>query len=151
IWDAARPHWPRGLITCEQKAHHPGHRQRRSRRVLRCHRLARHKTSRRKPCHPMFVLSLGHVAAARSDVLGLVRAPLSLRRYWELGFPDRIKIRSQRALTGRQHNNIVVLMIPALVQVKGVPYGILPPGIHRADLRELEERFAANQRRLWLL
>jgi hypothetical protein len=41
-------------------------------------------------------------------------------------------------------------MIPPLVEAKGVPYGILPPGIHRSDLRELAERFAGNERRAWL-
>jgi hypothetical protein len=41
-------------------------------------------------------------------------------------------------------------MIPALVEAQGVPYGILPPGIHKADLRELAERFAGNERRAWL-
>src|SRR5262249_53967663 len=41
-------------------------------------------------------------------------------------------------------------MIPALVEAKGVPYGILPPGIHKADLRELAERFASNPKRAWL-
>jgi hypothetical protein len=41
-------------------------------------------------------------------------------------------------------------MIPALVEAEGLPYGILPPGIHKADLREVAKRFACNDRRIWL-
>jgi hypothetical protein len=41
-------------------------------------------------------------------------------------------------------------MIPAFVKARGVPYGILPPGIHRADLDEMAKRFAGTDHRAWL-
>jgi hypothetical protein len=41
-------------------------------------------------------------------------------------------------------------MIPPFDKVRGVPYGILPPGIHWADLDEVASRFAWNPHRAWL-
>src|SRR5258708_6051261 len=41
-------------------------------------------------------------------------------------------------------------MIPSFVNARGVPYGILPPGIHRADLEEVAKRFARTDHRAWL-
>jgi hypothetical protein len=41
-------------------------------------------------------------------------------------------------------------MIPPLVRVRGVPYGILPQGIHWADLGEVATRFAGTEHRAWL-
>ena len=41
-------------------------------------------------------------------------------------------------------------MIPKFVHVPGLPYGVLPPGIHRADLDEVAQRFAGTEHRSWL-
>lgn len=41
-------------------------------------------------------------------------------------------------------------MIPALIQLPGGPYEVLPPGVHSASLAEVGERFATNDRRRWL-
>jgi hypothetical protein len=49
-------------------------------------------------------------------------------------------------LTKIQHNDIVVLMIPEFVDVGG-PWTVLPLGIHDANLQEVEERFATNEKR----
>ena len=38
-------------------------------------------------------------------------------------------------------------MIPDLVQLDGVPWPVLPAGIHEADLKSIKVRFAYNQRR----
>jgi len=42
-----------------------------------------------------------------------------------------------------QHNNIVVLMIPDLVDVGG-PWKVLPPGIHPATVEEVKSVFVIN-------
>ena len=36
------------------------------------------------------------------------------------------------------------MMIPQLVVLEGSPWGVLPPGIHQADLDEVEITFATN-------
>jgi hypothetical protein len=41
-------------------------------------------------------------------------------------------------------------MIPPLANVPGLPYGILPPGIHWADLDEVASRFVGTEHRAWL-
>jgi hypothetical protein len=41
-------------------------------------------------------------------------------------------------------------MIPACVKVAGLPFRVLPPGIHWASLVELESRFGQTPRRAWL-
>jgi hypothetical protein len=41
-------------------------------------------------------------------------------------------------------------MIPPFVSARGVPYGILPPGIHWANLEEVAVRFAHTEHRAWL-
>ena len=41
-------------------------------------------------------------------------------------------------------------MIPKLVKAPGLRYGILPPGIHWADLDEVAKRFAETDKRAWL-
>ena len=41
-------------------------------------------------------------------------------------------------------------MIPALVAIPGAPHLVLPPGIHWAQLSEVAEQFAYNDRRAWL-
>jgi hypothetical protein len=41
-------------------------------------------------------------------------------------------------------------MIPSLVEARGVPYGILPPGIHWGDLDEVGTSFADSDHRVWL-
>src|SRR5262245_17707809 len=41
-------------------------------------------------------------------------------------------------------------MIPRFVEAPGVPYGILPPGIHWASLEEVGTRFAVTPHRAWL-
>jgi hypothetical protein len=41
-------------------------------------------------------------------------------------------------------------MIPPFVNARGVPHGILPPGIHRAGLEEVETRFVYTPHRAWL-
>ncbi len=47
-------------------------------------------------------------------------------------------------LTGRTYNIIVVSMIPKLVTLGGSPWKVLPPGVHPADLDEVEAAFATN-------
>lgn len=49
-------------------------------------------------------------------------------------------------LTCRQHNDIVVSMIPDLVNVGG-PWKVLPPGIHDATLEEVAQVFGNTVRR----
>jgi hypothetical protein len=41
-------------------------------------------------------------------------------------------------------------MIPPFVNSRGVPYGILAPGIHVANLDEVRARFAQTTHRAWL-
>src|SRR3546814_20212696 len=41
-------------------------------------------------------------------------------------------------------------MIPAFVSIPDVPFGVLPPGLHWSTMKELQERFAVNDRRRWL-
>lgn len=41
-------------------------------------------------------------------------------------------------------------MIPDLVHIQGVPHPVLPPGIHRATLDEIERVFATTEHRRWL-
>ena len=41
-------------------------------------------------------------------------------------------------------------MIPALVPIKGAPWDVLPPGVHRATLAEVATTFATNAKRLLL-
>jgi hypothetical protein len=41
-------------------------------------------------------------------------------------------------------------MIPVFVQLRGVPFGVLPPGIHWASLREAGDRFGQTSHRAWL-
>jgi hypothetical protein len=38
-------------------------------------------------------------------------------------------------------------MIPALVSIKGAPWDVLPPGVHRATLAEVATIFARNAKR----
>jgi hypothetical protein len=49
-------------------------------------------------------------------------------------------------LTKRQHNDIVVFVIPPLVD-NGGPWKIVPPGVHDATLDEVRASFAINPRR----
>jgi len=35
-------------------------------------------------------------------------------------------------------------MIPSLITLAGAPWAVLPPGVHHADLREVEAAFATN-------
>jgi hypothetical protein len=42
------------------------------------------------------------------------------------------------------YNIIVVSMIPMLVSCPGVPWSILPPGVHAATFAEIEATFAIN-------
>ena len=49
-------------------------------------------------------------------------------------------------MTNHQHNDIVVLMIPELVDI-GASWKVLPFGIHEATLAEVEEHFATNEKR----
>lgn len=49
-------------------------------------------------------------------------------------------------MTKLQHNDIVVLMIPELVDIGG-SWKVLPFGIHNATLKEVEECFATNNKR----
>ncbi len=41
-------------------------------------------------------------------------------------------------------------MIPAYIQITGVTFGVLPPGIHWTTLDEIEARFAQSPHRAWL-
>lgn len=38
-------------------------------------------------------------------------------------------------------------MLPSFVHRQGIPYGVLPPGVHFATLEEIEERFCINDHR----
>lgn len=38
-------------------------------------------------------------------------------------------------------------MIPTLIDLKGSPWTVLPPGVHRTELAEIEATFATNRRR----
>ena len=49
-------------------------------------------------------------------------------------------------MTKHQHNDIVVLMIPELVDI-GASWKVLPFGIHEATLAEVEKRYATNKKR----
>ena len=50
-------------------------------------------------------------------------------------------------LTISNYNIIVVIMIPALIQIGGTPWDLLPPGVHVATLQEVRRTFAYNARR----
>ncbi len=50
-------------------------------------------------------------------------------------------------MTSHQHNIIVVLMIPDLIDINGAPWRVLPPGLHWATLAEVETVFAQNPHR----
>ena len=41
-------------------------------------------------------------------------------------------------------------MIPPSVRLQGVPYGVLPPGIHWTTLKEADDRFGQTPYRAWL-
>jgi hypothetical protein len=58
--------------------------------------------------------------------------------------------RGSAQLTNHQHNIIVVLMIPPLIEIRGAPYRVLPPGIHWSGLAEIGARFVTNEHRLRL-
>ena len=47
-------------------------------------------------------------------------------------------------MTKSNYNIIIVIMIPRLVILEGTPWAVLPPGIHQADLDEVETTFATN-------
>jgi hypothetical protein len=49
-------------------------------------------------------------------------------------------------LTNNQHNDIVVYVIPSLVDI-GTAWKVLPPGLHDATLEEVRLRYATNLRR----
>jgi hypothetical protein len=49
-------------------------------------------------------------------------------------------------LTNNQHNDIVVFVIPSLVDI-GAPWKVLPPGVHDATLEEVRSYFTNNPRR----
>lgn len=49
-------------------------------------------------------------------------------------------------LTKIQHNDIVVFVIPSLIDI-GAPWKVLFPGVHDATLEEVRECFATNLRR----
>lgn len=49
-------------------------------------------------------------------------------------------------MTLYQHNIIVVLMIPAFIDI-GSPWKVLPPGIHLATLSDVQTRFAISDHR----
>ena len=49
-----------------------------------------------------------------------------------------------------RHNDIVVSMLPSLIEAPGLTEGILPPGLHHVSLREMREAFAYNEHRAWL-
>lgn len=69
------------------------------------------------------------------------------RRSIALGKPRRSPKPHLKSLTIRTYNIIVVSMIPALTQLPGSPWDVLPPGIHPATLTEIESAFAYNPRR----
>lgn len=50
-------------------------------------------------------------------------------------------------MTNHRHNNIVVSMIPPLVNISGAPWRVLPPGLHWATMAEMESVFAQNPHR----
>ena len=49
-------------------------------------------------------------------------------------------------MTTFQHNNIVVYMIPDFIGIGG-PWKVLPPGVHKSTLKEIEGRFATSDHR----
>jgi hypothetical protein len=50
-----------------------------------------------------------------------------------------------------KHNDIVVFMIPDLIELgPQSPWAVLPPGIHDATLEEVGLRFATTPHRKWL-
>ena len=54
-------------------------------------------------------------------------------------------------MTNHQHNLIVVLMIPDLVDIGSPsPWPVLPPGIHDAEFAEIAAKFATTPHRVWL-
>jgi hypothetical protein len=51
-----------------------------------------------------------------------------------------------------EHNNIVVSMVPALIDLGSpAPWAVLPPGIHATSVAEIGSRFANTPHRQWLL
>jgi hypothetical protein len=51
-------------------------------------------------------------------------------------------------LRQRQHNDIVVLMVPRLIDIgPPAPWPVLPPGVHDATLADIAERFATTPHR----
>ena len=53
--------------------------------------------------------------------------------------------------TNHEHNYIVVLMIPDLIDLGSTcAWAVLPPGIHDTTLAEVEARFATTPHRKWL-
>lgn len=58
---------------------------------------------------------------------------------------------TQTDSTIRQHNYIVVSMIPDLIDLgPSCPWAVLPPGTHDTTLAEVEARFATTPHRKWL-
>lgn len=50
-------------------------------------------------------------------------------------------------LTFLHYNIIVVTMIPEFIQLPGAPWPVLPAGIHKVELSEVERRLATNGKR----
>ncbi|WP_428489108.1 DUF6932 family protein [Rhodopila sp.] len=58
---------------------------------------------------------------------------------------------AQEPWTFDGHNDIVVLMIPGLIDLGSPsPWPVLPPGIYEASLSEIEMAFATTPHRRWL-
>jgi len=49
-------------------------------------------------------------------------------------------------LTILQHNDIVVLMIPELIDIGG-PWKVLPPGVYDSSFEEVEKYYVTNEKR----
>ena len=47
----------------------------------------------------------------------------------------------------RTYNNMIVSLIPALIDITDYEFKVLPVGIHEANLEEIEDLFAFNTRR----
>ena len=48
------------------------------------------------------------------------------------------------SLTALFYNNIIVIMLPALITNPGSPWPVLPEGLHPADLNEISATFVTN-------
>jgi len=69
------------------------------------------------------------------------------RRIAQMAVSQRTACWGKSSLTPPSYNNNDVIMLPRFVSIAGVPWRVLPPGVHPATLAEIEQHHAYNVER----